>query len=167
MGLKKTLIEPKIVEKKAFRVMGIMVYGNPLTINYDEVWRQFMSSYYDRIARRSTDKAYYNVYFNTDEDNAVELIAGMSVKRSWPVPKGLATREIPAARYAMFGCLINVIELTYGYIHNKWFPASKYEWDKSKPDFEYFSPGFSVGNIPVLIYIPIREKLISLSVSQV
>jgi len=74
------------------------------------------------------------------------------------VPKGLAVRIVPASRYAMFVCFINAAKLTYNYIYNKWFPVSKYEWDKSKPDFEYFSHGFLGKNIPMFIYIPIKKK---------
>jgi len=158
MELKRISIEPKIVEKEAFQIAGLKVHGNPMTIDYDKVWEQFMSSYFDQVAPLSTDGIYYNVYFNTDREDVVDLIAGMSVNYDQSVPKGLAVRIVPASRYAMFVCFTNAAKLTYNYIYNKWFPVSKYEWDKSKPDFEYFSPGFLVKNIPMFIYIPIKEK---------
>lgn len=73
-------------------------------------------------------------------------------------PPGATRREIPAARYAVFNCLVRTIGETYGYVYNQWLLAGPYEFDEGKADFEYYPPGSTGNESPAAIYIPVRRK---------
>jgi predicted transcriptional regulator YdeE len=176
------LIQPKIVNREAFNIVGMLVHGDPKTIDYSKVWNEF-NKLHDQIISFCKDKAYYNVYFETD-DNMVDLIAGMAVadpnmmkqniqSQSFDfsifnliagtaltnpsVPyKQLVVRNVPAGCYAVFGCLIGSANLIYEYIDNRWISSSKYEYD-DRPSFEYFAPK-TINPHSMLIHIPIKER---------
>ena len=149
-------MEPRIADRDAFSVMGIPAHGDPRTMDYGKMWEQFMS-YHDQVKQLSVDKAYYNVYFGTEEKDTVDIVAGMAVKDVANVPDGLVVREVPAMRCAVFECTMRTIGQTYEYIYKEWFPKSQYEHD-AKPDFEYFPPDTETNNSQVLIHVPIKGR---------
>lgn len=136
--------------------MGISAHGNPNSMNYGEIWNQF-TTYDDQVKQLSLDKGYYNVYFATEEENMVDLVAGMAVEDVSNVPEGLTTCEVPAMRCAVFECTMKTIGQTYDYIYREWLPKSQYEHD-AKPDFEYFSSDSETEDSPVLIHVAIKKK---------
>jgi len=154
--LTKENIEPKIVEKESFTVMGVLAQGDPHSMNFGEIWNSFMS-YHEQVKTSSVDKGYYGVYFGTQGVREVDLITGMSVRNVLNVPDGLVIREVPAMRCAVFECTMKTVSQTWNYIYNNWFSKSKYKHD-DKPDIEYFPPNTGADNSPVFIYIPIKEE---------
>ena len=152
-------MEAKIVNREAFKVMGVLVRANPKDADYGDIWeKQFMPSH-DRISPLSTDKAYYCVYFETGEEGMADIMAGMAVGEVASISEGLVVREVPAARYAVFECTMKTIGKTWEYIFKDWLPASQYEADAPLPGFEYFPPDAErAGDFPVSIYVPVREK---------
>ncbi|MFC1712675.1 GyrI-like domain-containing protein [Candidatus Poribacteria bacterium] len=148
-------MEPRIVDRDAFTVVGILAHGDPSDMDYEELWDQF-TPYHDRIKQLSTDKAYYNVYFGPEEEGMVDIVVGMVVEDTENIPEGLVVREVPDMHCAIFECTLETIGQTYSYIYEEWLPKSQYEHG-GKPDFEYFPPDSGPGNSMVLIHIPIEE----------
>lgn len=155
------IMEPKIVTREAFTVMGVIVRCNPMDADYSAIWEKQFMPYHDQISPLSTDKAYYWVYFETGEENLADVMAGMAVGEAASPPEGLVVREVPTARYAVFECAMDMetIGETWGRIYSDWLPASRYEHDVSLPSFEYIPPDAErAGGFPVFIHVPVRER---------
>jgi len=57
------IVEPKILTRDAFKVMGVVVRCNPMSADHTGMWEKQYMPYHDQISPLSTDKAYYCVYF--------------------------------------------------------------------------------------------------------
>lgn len=144
-------MEPQIVEKEGFIVMGVLSAEAHENDDFETPWNDFMS-HDEKVKAHSTDGAYYGVNFG--EKGAMEYLAGMAVEGVEDAPQGLALREVPGGRYAVFGCTVATIHEAYENIFGEWLPASRYEHD-ARPDFERYGPDTTSGGDEVLIHIPI------------
>ncbi len=151
-------MEPKFVDLDAFTVMGIMVHAMPDQVDFRAVWEDAFMPHHELIKVLSTDKAYYGVWFPHHGDGIPDYIAGMRVPDGSPAPAGVAARQVPASRYAVFECAMPDIGKTYGYVYNTWLKASPYEFPPGGADFEYYPPE-GVTDQPCAVYIPVREKV--------
>jgi len=150
-------MDPKMVTRDAFTVMGLMECFTHNAEDFEGIWKRFMA-YQDQIQPLSTDKAYYGVGFGTEESSKIEYLAGMAVGDVDSLPQGLVLRDVPAARYAVFQCTVKTIHQTYDYIFDEWFPSSPYEHDEPKPLFEHYPPDTATAESPVFLHVPIRLK---------
>ena len=148
---------PTFVERDGFFVMGIQERFTPEREDHEGIWKRFMA-HHDLLAGLSTDKAYYGVNFGGEGTDDIDYLAGMAVPAGTSCPDGLVLREVPAARYAVFGCTVATIHETYEHSHGPWIAASPYAYDRPKPDFEQYAPGTDSGESAVLIHIPVRDK---------
>ena len=123
---------------------------------FTSIWSEF-ERHHETIKRHSVDSKYYGVSFGVAQDGSFDYLAGMAVGRVEETPAGLQVREVPAATYAVFACVVQAIGQTYGYIFGEWRSTSGYEIDPTKFAFEQYPPAGET-NAPVLIHIPIREK---------
>lgn len=151
-------MEPRIVEKEAFWVMGVGVRGNPMQLDYGDIWGRQFGPFAPALMGLSTDGACYGVYFGTGEQGIVDMIAGVAVAADAPVVEGLVKRELPASTYAVFECRMAEIGQTWGYIEGQWKPASEYEGNPEGGCFELFTTGDNSPNAPVVIYTAVRKK---------
>jgi len=151
-------MEPKIVEKEAFAVMGVSARGDPTTMDYEDIWGNRFMKHHDQVKALSTDGGYYGAYFDTGEENVAELVAGMAVGEVQNVPEGLVVRELPPATYAVFDCTVKTIGPTWQAIMGEWMPASGYEYDASKTSFEYYPPDTQDADAPVAIHVPVKRR---------
>jgi AraC family transcriptional regulator len=149
-------MEPRIVDRGAFKVMGVSGYFASAGESFHALWDEFMS-FHDQIRPLSTDGAYYGVYLGTDHSEPLDYLAGMAVEDVHGGPEGLLVREIPAARYAMFECTFEAIGDTYGHIWNEWLPSSPYQQD-DRPGFDLYPPDFVGADSSVFLYVPIKVK---------
>ena len=113
---------------------------------------------HDQIGPHSTDRAYYGVCFGTEDDNAMDYVAGMAVPPGTECPEGLVIRDVPAARDAVFECTVATIRDTYEQIHGTWIANAPYALDDPTPGFEQYPPGTESGESRVFIHVPIRER---------
>jgi len=151
-------MEPKIISRDAFTVMGVQERFTPGNEDYDAIWMKRFMSYHDQVQPLSTDKAYYGVSFETGIADTWDYVAGMAVANVGKAPQGLVMREVPPAREAVFQCTVKTIGETFDYIFKEWLPASPYEHDPSSSVFEYYPPDTATSDSPVFLHIPIREK---------
>ena len=99
--------------------------------------------HHNRIQPLSTDKAYYGVWFETEEEGLMDHIAGMAVEETEGLPESFVAREVPAATYAVFECSVGTIGKTWDEIYRQWLPSSEYEADLECASFEYYPPDTS------------------------
>lgn len=151
-------MEPEFQDRAAFRVMGILARVTPENEDFHDIWMNRFMARHDEIHPLSTDGAYYGVEFASDEQGAMDYLAGMAVGEVGSVPEGLVVRDVPAARDAVFECTVATIGQTFDAIFGRWLPDSPYEHDPGKPGFERYPPDTATGDSPVLIHVPIRPK---------
>ena len=151
-------MEPKIVEKEAFWVMGVGVRGNPMQLDYGDIWGRQFGPVAQTLMALSTDGSFYGAYFGTGEEGVVDMVAGVAVRPDAQAVEGLAKRELPASTYAVFECTMAEIGQTWGHIEGQWKPASEYEGNPEGGCFELFSGDDNSPNAPVVIYTAVRKK---------
>jgi AraC family transcriptional regulator len=152
----KVQMEPKIEEKKAFRVVGVVTHGTPDKMNFGEIWEKQYMPFDDRVKPSSVDQAYYGVWFGPAPDGLLDYMAGMAVGQMDEVPDGLEMREVPSAQYAIFECSVETIGKTYEEAYQRWLPSSKMERDMLAPDIEYYPANTETARPPAKILIPVK-----------
>jgi len=150
-------MKPKVVERDAFTVLGAQERFTPDNEDHEGIWKRFMA-HHDLLHGLSTDKACYGVNFDVPGRDDIDYLAGMAVPPDTARPDGLALREVPAARCAVFSCTVATIHNTYEHIFLTWIRTSPHIHDGPKPCFEQYAPGTDSGQSEVLIHIPIRTR---------
>ena len=150
-------MQPKIVDREAFRVLGTITPvkrrgEDPQT--YVNIWNEF-ESFRDQTEKLSTDGMFYGIQFASDGEDTIDYMAGMAVGDVAEGAEPLVVRVVPAARYAVFECPTEKIGPTYGHIFGVWLPASKYKLSDKAPVFEQYPPAADTKS-PVLIHVPIQ-----------
>ena len=148
-------------ERDAFTVMGTQTRitaadeKNPET--YTKIWDAF-EQYRTQIRPLSIEQRSFGITFATNKKDTFDYLAGLSVHSdATPPDKALVTRNIPAARYAVFKCASQDMGKTYQYIYSDWLPGSRYKIDTAACCFEQYAPK-EWANRPVYIYTPIVPK---------
>jgi AraC family transcriptional regulator len=149
-------MQPRIVDREAFTVMGVIERFASAAESFGELWERFME-YHDQIQLLSTDQGYYGVYFGTDHARPLDYLAGMAVGDVEDIPEGAVVREVPAARYAVFECPLFPGGETYAYIFHEWLPESPYE-QADQPGFDYYAPDTTAEGSSTFLHVPVRER---------
>jgi AraC family transcriptional regulator len=153
-------MEPRMVSRGAFNVMGVLVHSVPEKVDFNAVWSQQYMPRDAEVKPLSTDNAYYGLWRSSADPNVPDYIAGMAVGDGAEAPAGLVIHRQPATQYAVFECAMKTMGATYGFIYGQWFPASPYEFNPGCGDFEFYPPG-ATDESPAFIYIPVRYRLVA------
>ena len=151
-------MQPKIVSREAFRVMGVVGHFGSAAEDFGPLWEKEYMSFHDQIEPLSTGEGWYGVYLGADHAKPIDYLAGMAVREAAVAPEGVEAREVPAALYAVSECTLREIGPTYGYLWGQWLQSSAYEQDTSKLGFDFYPPGTFDGTSPMAIWFPVREK---------
>jgi len=151
-------MEPRLVERDPFTVMGVLVRTKDDDADYGAIWMDRFMPHNDRVKPLSTDGAYYGLGYQRDEDGTFEYVAGMAVKDDAEALEGLVMKKVPAGCSAVFEATVNTIGAAWGRIVREWLPSSQYEYDEPLPCIEYYPPDTSTGDSPVLIHVPVRAQ---------
>jgi predicted transcriptional regulator YdeE len=152
-------MEPKIVTREAFNVMGVLTRIKPDATDYQSIWCNRFDPVHDEVKAFSAGDGYYGVYYGTSEPGMVDFVAGMMVGDVATVPEGLVLRIVPAAEFAVFECPMQALGATWGAIYREWLPSSKeYVGDETKACFEYFPPETEGGEIGAVIWVPVKPR---------
>ena len=151
-------MEPRIVERPAMWIAGIERRIDPMSADWDDLWRAQYEPVLPVLAPLALEDACYGVYFGTDEPAMMDLVAGQSVREGTVPPSGTVVRALPASREAVFECTITSIGQTWGLIFGQWLPSSGFEVDSASACYERFAPGCHEGTVPVTIHVPIRAR---------
>ena len=149
-------MQPKIVQRGTFTVMGVVGHFASAAENFGPLWNEYMK-YHDQIEQLGTSEGHYGVYLGADHSKPIDYVAGMAVDTTEGGPDGTEVCEIPGAQYAVFSCEFKDIGPTYGYIWNEWLKASSFQQDTAKLGFDYFPPGTTDGSSQIQIWFPVKE----------
>jgi len=97
-------MEPKIVHKEAFKVVGLKYWGNDPVNNCPKLWRDFMERY-SEIENVIPSQEHYGIMCTRKEDfvdGKFDYIASAEVSSLDKIPVGMVGAEIPEATYAAF-----------------------------------------------------------------
>jgi len=159
-------MEPKIVIKDEFKIVGMRIFGENSNNEIKELWNKFMPRIGEikhRIKEDLSQDISYGICYPSDdmsETGEFEYIASVEVSRLDEIPEGMVGRTIPRQKYAVFTHkgVVDRIKETYKYIYGTWQPKSGCELVKA-PDFEYYDERFDAEyqeNSEMSIYIPIK-----------
>jgi len=155
---------PIIVDKEAFKIIGIEDIGKRESRNTGEMWTKFQASapkILNRIASHGLGISIVTKeLFEKGEDRH---IVANEVSKVDNVPDGMIAEKIPAQKYAIFthiGKLNNIAE-TFQYIYEDWLVNnSRYERVPFAFEFEWYDQRFNLNSddSELDLYIPIQEK---------
>lgn len=150
------MLEPRIIERGSFTVVGVGAAGQLGEFNYSEIWeKQYMPM--DALLKSySLDGGSYGLTFG--EGDHLIYLAGVAVAKLPVLTPGTRTFEVPAAKYAVFECLLSTMTATVQEVYGQWFYQSGFELDPRAVGFEYYLPYNGVGEMLVEIYVPVQPK---------
>ncbi len=154
-------MEPKIVDKEGFKVIGLRYYGDNKKGEIKEVWEAFnkRGKEVPNTSEHCVAIGLCSMPEENGDPNKFEYVCSLTVKSADKVPEGMVAREVKPHKYAVFthkGKLDNLAD-TYKYIYSTWLPKSGFELD-STYDFELYDERFCFGldNSEFDIYVPIK-----------
>ena len=150
----KRKMEPKIVEKPAFSVVGRRYQGKNENNEIAQMWGEFIPRI--KEIQNIVDDS-FGLCKPADENGVFEYLAGMEVSSTEDIPDGMESWEVTAGKYAVFPCTLKTIGETYKYAFETWLPGSDYEYMQGI-DFEFYDEDFDadVEDSTLYIYIPIK-----------
>jgi predicted transcriptional regulator YdeE/DNA-binding transcriptional MerR regulator len=155
---KEINMEPNIITKPAFTVVGMRYFGKNENGEIPALWDRLNPRWHE--FKNQADDAAYGVCTDMNDEGLFEYVAGIAVTDASHVPEGMVVRQVPEATYAVFETTLRGIRQVYDYAMNTWLPQSAYEWANS-PDFELYDDSFDPANpeeSTLYVYIPIRSK---------
>jgi AraC family transcriptional regulator len=152
------LAPPRFVNAPALLIAGIGErYAAPGSPAISQQWQR-MSTHLGSIPGEIAGVA-YGVCANSDDDGALDYIAGVEVERFADMPAEFATIRIPASRYAVFTHTshISSVPATFRAIWTQWLPTSG-EKAADAPMFERYDERFDpqTGTGDVEVWLPLE-----------
>ncbi len=149
-------MEPKIVTKPAFTVVGLLYHGKNENNEIPRLWEQ-LNPRFNEIRAKVSPAVAYGVCGNTDDKGAFDYMAGFEVTQVEAMPAGMTSWEVPEQTYAVFPCTLKTIHDAYQYAFQTWLPTSGYQQGEG-PDFELYDEEFDDADPDprLTIYIPIK-----------
>ncbi len=157
-------MEPKIVTKPAFQVMGLAgEFNRDTSENIKALWQRF----HGRVSevKNAVGDHSYGMCVGAARDSFTYM-AALEVSSLDDIPEGMTGRKVAAQTYAVFTVKLageEPIHVEMGrpmrHIWSTWLPNSGYVFAKA-PDFEYYDHRFESRTLTgeVDIYIPVRTK---------
>jgi AraC family transcriptional regulator len=149
-------MQPQIVSKPAFAVVGMKYRGKADGDKLKHLWNQFgphMADLKDTV----NPNVCYGVMGNYDEATGeFDYVAGCEVKSTATVPADMTRWDVPAQKYAVFACTLPTMGDAYNFAYQQWLPQSGYRHAGS-PEFELYDEKFNPQDptATMYIYVPI------------
>lgn len=152
----KRSMEPKIVTKPAFTVVGMKYRGENKNNEIAQMWQEFIPRIKE-IKHMIKNDLSYGVCSDLEETEVFEYVAGMEVERAADIPEGMVSWTVPEQKYAVFACTLPTLHAAYEHAFQTWLPQSGYVRGDSF-DFELYDEEFdpAVEDSQMYIYIPIK-----------
>lgn len=150
-------MEPKIVKKEAFSVIGMHCRGRNQEGEIPEMWREF-GPRVPEIQNIVSDSVAYGISDNMDPDTGeFDYVAGFEVSDVPEVPEGMVHWAVPGGRYAVFRTTLPNLGETFKYVYYEWLPRSAYE-HRPGPDLELYDEAFDAEDpdSEFEVYVPIK-----------
>lgn len=158
---RRITMEPKIIQKNEFSVIGLEYYGDNKNGEIPAMWGELDKRIHE-IPNRINLKTSYGVCSPVEkmtDESRFSYIAGVEVNKTDQIPEGMVAKHVPTTQYAVFshkGSPKN-LDKTYEYILGTWLPNSGYQPVMS-PDLEVYDHRFNPKSedSEMFIYIPIK-----------
>lgn len=150
-------MEPRIVSKEAFTVVGIGTRAHLEKNEIPQLWIS-LGSRVGEIRHIAKPSAAYGLTTSFDPDTGkFDYVAGFGVERVENLPQGMASWDVPEATYAVFACTLPTMPQAYDYAYGTWLPASGYQ-RASSYEFEFYDEQFDAQDpgSEFQIFIPIE-----------
>jgi AraC family transcriptional regulator len=150
-------VEPKIIERPAFTVAGMVHSGNNENNEIPTMW-EAMGPRLSEVQHVVNPEVCYGVVDNMDEGSGTfDYMAGIEIERVTELPEGMVRWDVPAGTYAVFTCTLPGLGEAYAHAYATWLPQSGYE-RAPVPEFELYGGDFDPRDpsSEMEIYIPIR-----------
>ena len=159
--IKESEMEPRIVTKPAFHVVGMQYIGKNPDNEIAKMWQDFIPRINepDRI-KPEVSYGLCDSSIEGVEDGEFEYVAGVEVAGpDAAVPEGMVLRSVPERKYAIFthhGTL-DTLGDTYQNIYNTWLPQSGLEVG-NEFDMEVYDEDFIPNSPDSKLYIYVAVK---------
>jgi AraC family transcriptional regulator len=150
-------VGPKIIQRPAFTVVGMVHSGKNENDEIPQMWAA-MGPRFAEVRHVVDPEDCYGVVDNMDEGNGTfDYVAGIEVERARDLPEGMVSWDVPGGTYAVFTCTLPGLGEAYTHAYSTWLPQSGYERAPG-PEFELYDAEFDPkdANSKMEIYIPIR-----------
>jgi AraC family transcriptional regulator len=136
-------MEPRIVERAGFIVVGLKYHGKNENNEIPQVWEAFHPRI-DEIKNMVTDRTAYGISASMDPATGeFDYVAGFEVSSGDDVPEGMVCFEVPGGKYAVLNTTLPKIGETFRHAYETWMPAAGYR-PTGGPEFELYGEGFDV-----------------------
>jgi AraC family transcriptional regulator len=150
-------MEPRIVEKSGFTVVGLRYHGKNENSEIPQVW-DALHTRIGEIKNLVTDRIAYGISANMDpETGEFDYIAGFEVSSTEDIPEGMIHFDVPGGKYAVFATTLPAIGETFRNAYETWMPASGYQ-PAGSSEFELYDEGFDPQDpsSEFDLYIPVK-----------
>lgn len=154
---KDELMQPKIVNRPAFKAVGLSYVGENKHGEIGQMWGRFNQSC-GPIKSINRNEA-FGLCFSTVEGalrpGEFEYVACFEVADNKDVPGGMVYREVPAYKYAVFTHQgkLDTLHETYQYIYNTALAQAGLKPHPDKFDMEVYDEDFLIGSDDSKFYI--------------
>ncbi len=147
-------MEPQIVTKPAFNVVGALYTGKNENNEISTVWDHFLPRL-DDIKDKAGDA--YGICSDVAPDGSFQYLAGIEVSQIDDQPEDMNHWVVPEQTYAAFPCSLQNIRKTFQHAYQNWLPQSDYKRGDG-PDFELYPQDFNPeSGTGMYVYIPIIQ----------
>jgi AraC family transcriptional regulator len=150
-------MEPRIVDRPEFTVVGMHVRGKNETNEIPRMW-QDLGPRVQEIKNMVPANAAYGISANMDPATGeFDYVAGFEVSLADDVPPGMVSWTVPAGTYAVFRCSLPTLGETFQHAYQTWIPQAGYQ-PVGGPDVEVYDEHFDPQdpNSEFDVYIPIQ-----------
>lgn len=150
-------MEPKIVIRPAFTVVGVRYHGKNENNEIPQMWEAFGPRMHE-VKQVINPQVCYGISDNMDEDtHEFDYIAGCEVASAADIPEGMVSWVVPAGTYAIFTTTLPRVGQTFQHAYHTWMPQSGYQ-GTGGPDFELYDEQFDPRDpqSEFDLYIPIK-----------
>ncbi len=134
-------MEPTIIKKPAFRVVGMQHRGTFSGGELPALWQKFGERMGEVEGVADGEYAYGLTTDMDMETREIEYMAGMAVERTASVPEGMGSVEVPEQTYATFTCTLPTLQTAYETFYGEWLPTSGYKRAYG-PELELYGEDF-------------------------
>jgi predicted transcriptional regulator YdeE len=152
-------MEPRVVKKKAFRVVGMEWSSGRSEGNIPQLWERFIPRE-DEIQGKSEPTVSYGLCISSANGDFT-YVAGFESSEE-KVPQGMIEISVPEQQYAVFTHTgkVSLISETFEMIYSKWLPLNNLEPAK-EINFELYDERFITpdhDDTQLDLYIPIKTN---------
>jgi AraC family transcriptional regulator len=148
-------MEPKIVSKPAFTVVGITYRGKNEHEEIPALWDHQILPRREEIQHRSTPPAAYGIVDNHDPTSGnFDYLAGFGVDIAADIPTGMVIWHVPAQTYAVFTTTLWKLRATFDQVR-AWLLSSGHQ-RADGPEFELYDEHYVGNDSDMYLCIPIK-----------